>query len=483
MSQMNHETPTSPPQTISLRRPSQSTVHTVDSHTSGYNNYSPAFSEVTAYDNSNTFAQASQQVPNRLSSSSHSSSSALSRSSSTRQLEAFGNKFLNAITESVRSPSGATGLSRTKSFHARARSLASFVTSSSASEQESRTLSAFGPLFGGASSRRPSTAARIEEGPEEDYDTTPIMDYTPTLTGGLVRSSQHYHSSEQPVRPSQPSRQSTGSTFSRKFNWFGGSKQQSAAASLVEDRSVDPAIADILQPASTLLFPHGTPESQDPGSLGELLRNAETLITRLQTAYRQQESELKIARQEKEAAIEEAEEAETRARHLKLQLDDMGKRATEQEAEIKAMTDELDLERVKRVEQNDQWESRMQARAARDEEPTPKRRSYRDSAGSSTSMSSPSLASDSGFESDCYAETEVDTLASRPMTPLYEQQRWDMPVKQAARPVSRGSLADRTCHVDVGVWTWMREEKVRLERRVRELEVVVDGCLDLVSHA
>ena len=303
------------------------------------------------------------------------------------------------------------------------------------------------------------------------------MEYKSTLTGGDRPSASASASAES---TSSHTPRPTTAASTKKFSWFGGGSKQQAAQSIATLQAYAAnGDAELFQPAASLLLPNGNLDPEDPSSFTSLLKNAEALITKLQIAYTQQESALKIARQEREAAVEEAEEADTRARHLKLQLDEMGKQATEQEASIKAMTHELAEERLKHVQDNERWE-RPQRRQPADDEHTPKRSSYRNSAASSNSMSS--MASDSGFESDSYAETETDaSTVSRPMTPVYEERPWEMSTKENMRPLSRGSLQDRICQVDVGVWTWMREEKGRLEKRVMELEGVVDGCLDLVA--
>lgn len=445
-------------------------VHTLDTRIHNdavvyYNNYSPAFTEITAYDNSNNsdISNPSGHTnktnhTNNILANRPAALSSLSRANSTRHLEAFGSKFLTALTESVQSPAGATALSRTRSLHQRARSFASFVPS----------LAVANPV------RRPATAhideeeEPVEQDDDRSYD-NPIMEYKSTLTGG--------HRTPTSSRPSAPqsdtARPGLAQTSFRK--WFGGSKQVKPEQPPTLSPSTN---SDLLQPATSLLLPHGSLGPEDPASFSELLKNADALITRLQAAYRHQEDQLKIARQEREAATEEAEEADTRARHLKLQLDDMCRKADDQHMACSAMAEELATEKLRRVQDAE----RFQKEAASGREG--KRRSFRNSGASLTSMSS--IASDSGFESDCYPDTETeamaDSIASRPRTPLGEQQRWDSSTKNAARPISRGSLQNRTCQVDAGVWSWMREEKGRLERRVKELEGAIDGCLDMVSR-
>lgn len=233
---------------------------------------------------------------------------------------------------------------------------------------------------------------------------------------------------------------------------------------------------DLLNPATSLLFPVGLPDDKTPASFDELLHNAEFLISRLQTAYKEQVSALQAARAEREAQTEEAEEASTRARHLKLQLDDLAAQSAEQAATNRALAEELAAEKQRRHEDRESYD-----RMARENDLTPRRSRH---SGAS------SLASDSGFES----EADTASSCSRPLTPTSPHlhnyalnDRWSSamePIKEI-RPASRDSttarIPGRTCEVDAGVWSFMRDEKARLERRVQELEGVLDGCLDLIA--
>lgn len=70
----------------------------------------------------------------------------------------------------------------------------------------------------------------------------------------------------------------------------------------------------------------------------------------MQTAYRQKAEALVDLQKDREAEREEVAEAETRAKHLKVQLEDMASKATEQERRMKNLMEELAAERRARAE-------------------------------------------------------------------------------------------------------------------------------------
>ncbi|GAB7347757.1 hypothetical protein MBLNU459_g5306t1 [Dothideomycetes sp. NU459] len=430
-----------------------------------YNNYTPSFAQDTGYDRSNILGRSSGLI-----------SQAKNSSKSSSQIEAFGSKFLSAIAENVTVPAAvaatATNLSRKSSLHARARSLASYVPSLNSSLVEEQRSPAptsqarFGGLFRGASIRRASTIPREEEEEDEESDTEFIMEYKPSLTGGPDRT------------PEPAAQQKT----TRKFSWFGTASKETAAPASGQQSQDGTISLDLLQPATSLLFPLGAPDSSSPTAFPELLRNAETLITRLQTAYKTQASSLHAAQSELSIQAEETEESATRAQHLKLQLEAMAQRANEQDAAMRALAAELATEKQRRADDRERFARQRQAQNAATTTSPRSTRSYRHSGGSE-------LASDSGFESD----VETASSCSRPMTPLTPSSAhgWtsEAVLKRGGgevRPLSSGSMTarmpGRTCEVDSGVWMFMREEKARLERRVAELEGAVEGALALVGR-
>jgi hypothetical protein len=107
----------------------------------------------------------------------------------------------------------------------------------------------------------------------------------------------------------------------------------------------------------TALFPR-SPSSPSLGSGGDsfspaayknLQMNALGLLTKMQTAYREQATALRDLQAERSAQGDELEEAVTRAQHLKMQLEGMGRTAQEQEGAMKTLAEELAAERRARA--------------------------------------------------------------------------------------------------------------------------------------
>ncbi|KAI4743306.1 hypothetical protein E4T50_06286 [Aureobasidium sp. EXF-12298] len=438
--------PSSPfPKTpVALARPSTAAVRSTN-----YDNYNQAFSEDTSYSNTTYTPATSSPLSNSISYTSRTVSAA------------FGKQVLSAISENVKSQGS---LSRTASLHARARSLVSFVPALNPTDTEeqhgsSRSPPRKGPSFTDIFTPRRSSLAPSEPEEESEY----IMSYKSSFTGSSGRIPE----------PQAPALKPTGI---RSFSWFGSTKN--APASPLPTQAESTVGMDILTPATSLLFPVGLPSDKTPATFDELLHNAEFLINRLQTAYKEQSSALQAARAEREAQTEETEEASTRAQHLKLQLENLAAVSAEQAATNRALAEELAAEKQRRHEDREHYE-----RLARQNDLTPRRNRHSDGS---------SMHSDSGFES----EADTAESCSRPLTPTspnpnnytLHDNRWSsamQPIKEVVRPVSRDSttarIPGRTCEIDAGVYMFMRDEKVRLERRVQELEGVLDGCLDLIA--
>ena len=105
---------------------------------------------------------------------------------------------------------------------------------------------------------------------------------------------------------------------------------------------------------TSALFPSGEPSAQDPFSpaaFKNLLMNAEGLLLKLQTAYKLRTLSLHEISAEKEAMSEELEEAETRAKCLKSQLDDMAHQMSMKDASIADLAAELAAEKQARAEE------------------------------------------------------------------------------------------------------------------------------------
>lgn len=100
------------------------------------------------------------------------------------------------------------------------------------------------------------------------------------------------------------------------------------------------------------LFPGGAPAAGDafsPAAYKNLQVNAVALVRRLQNAFTEQAGTLRELTAEREADRDELDEATTRARHLKMQLEDMAYKAADQERAMRELLDELATERRKTV--------------------------------------------------------------------------------------------------------------------------------------
>ncbi|KAF2841394.1 hypothetical protein M501DRAFT_929180 [Patellaria atrata CBS 101060] len=308
-------------------------------------------------------------------------------------------------------------------------------------------------------------------------------------------------------RPTTP-RKSTAPSTIGKFPWF-GSKASSAPI-----RAPDKPEDDLLDlNIDHELFPNGSVDPLAPSSFHDLLDNAEKLILRLQEAYKSKCEELWDAEGEESVLEEELEEADTRARHLKIQLDDMAAKAIEQDRAMKALSDELALERLRRREEEDaRRRSVVMVRSPLSHGHVPISSKHR-SRGSAASTV------DSGFESE--GESCADSILSRDgllssptrslspcgdadVTPkskgtnppatlkrssTYDKVLKSMPHHQSPLEEEKTEDQHRTCSNcnggnQLSAWSTvstLRDQNKQLNKRVQELENTVDGCLDLVA--
>lgn len=101
------------------------------------------------------------------------------------------------------------------------------------------------------------------------------------------------------------------------------------------------------------LFPAGENDPFSPSAFKNLLANAEGLLNKLQSAYKIRTISLQELAAEKEVQAEELEEAETRAMHLKMQLEDMAQRVMTHDEEMKKVVEALNKEKQARAEEKE----------------------------------------------------------------------------------------------------------------------------------
>jgi hypothetical protein len=197
-----------------------------------------------------------------------------------------------------------------------------------------------------------------------------------------------------------------------------------------------------------------------------LLSNAESLISWLHSAYISKSTAMKDLQAEVAIQREEYEESETRARHLKTQLENMGAKVAEQERALGAKMEE---ERRQRIEaENLLQQERMGGTRWKD-------------------TGSGSAHSDSGFESEIDSDGSASAGASPVLGP---QSRESLDYE---RGLARTGASRRPRYMELTPQKSfarqplayggadLRSENQRLRMRVAELEEAVEGCLEMVS--
>ncbi|KAI4166972.1 MAG: hypothetical protein LQ348_007746 [Seirophora lacunosa] len=111
------------------------------------------------------------------------------------------------------------------------------------------------------------------------------------------------------------------------------------------------------------LYP-APPDPFSPSAFKNLQQNAEGLLLKLQSAYKLRSQALHDVLAEKEAQAEELQGADMRAKHLKLQLDDMTTRLAEQDKAMMDLVDQLAQEKQFRREAEDARVAKVTTRPA-----------------------------------------------------------------------------------------------------------------------
>jgi hypothetical protein len=323
------------------------------------------------------------------------------------------------------------------------------------------------------------------------------------LTGSGVCDTTPKRPAPTPTKSQTPS-----STANSRFAWLLSTPKNSgtppSAPSPTKYHNPDDELLNLN--ISQSLFPHGPVDPLEPSAFNDLLSAAETLLTRYQNSYRQLSSALRDSRAEQDAQEDELDEAETRVRHLKMQLETMAARASEQDAQMQRLNEELMFERRARQEEEAaRKRSLALVRAAsHDDQKLASRRNR---------ISNSDVSVDSGFESEC--DTDAASIFSRTnclsptgttvssavslaedidITPKHLQQRPQPVVRRSTYDRMRDGSIDvpqvglcRNCEggSQASVWGRLakeREESNALRARVEALEAAVDGALHVVDR-
>lgn len=425
------------------------------------------------------------------------------------------------------------------SFHSPTKSLASFIPSrsvieSTASQPKIRALQNW---FNGASGQVNlgiGPRSRDDDSDEDPYDSEQDdYDEDGNMMSGIFNRGPSFtrtssDSGKQSQAPAQPPPQETPSTASNRFAWLlSTQKNATVPASIPSPTYHNPSDELLNLNISQALFPHGPVDPLAPSSFNDLLASAESLISRYQTSYRKLSSALVDARAEQSAQDDELDEADTRIRHLKMQMETMAARAADQDEQMRRLMEDLMFEKRAREEEEAARkrsltlvrENAHSAHGNNEEEAhSPRRRTTR--------ISNSDVSVDSGFESECETDaasifskrggddgctspthtdrssimtattttTTTSTSEDRDTTPkgkkpqtllrksAYERSR-DNPAAFYEEKTSWG-CANCEGGSQASVWGRLskeREENSVLRRRVGELEEAVDGALNIVD--
>lgn len=285
------------------------------------------------------------------------------------------------------------------------------------------------------------------------------------------------------------------------------------------------------------LFPRGPPTERDtfsPSAFKNLQANATGLLLKMQGAYRQRAAALRDVAAEREAQRDELEEAETRAAHLKMQLEGMARKAADHERDMKSLMEDLIAEKRARAEERERMMAREKGLAVTtmlpsegstvsedlgvDEHHQQRRQGWRKSADT--------MKSDASYDDTDDDSVEVESVFSRSRSPTsapsaYEGSVVDGPTSRpkaatttlsppkargAQQPMTTfqklmknisgeplregdeyvGGAGCRNCKGQDASAAWdtvslLRDENRALKQRVGQLEVAVEGALDMVN--
>lgn len=325
---------------------------------------------------------------------------------------------------------------------------------------------------------------------------------------------------------SMPHSRSHSDHFTGRFSFFSLRRQaESSTPDLpepVNDDLLNLDIDEALAPATG---------ASSEAAFDFLRDQADTLLRRMQEAYKQRTFALYQTLADKDGKMEELEETRVLVDQLRTQLDGMAAKALDQERDMQAMAEELEQEKRMRQQEKARRRSRsrpVRVKAADDDGPSLALQTPR-CGGKRASHST--FTSDSGFESGDESvadsvfshregmESPTSTLAAPspnisqialsappPVAPTFlsaTQKPLPTPAPQSARSstydrVMKG-LSTRLgssfvsspsqCSICHGVpaseaWSVMgvlRDENRGLKTRLGELELVIDDCLGLVG--
>jgi hypothetical protein len=345
-----------------------------------------------------------------------------------------------------------------------------------------------------------------EEEDEDDHNMINIFTRGPALTG----STESTPTKSASTPKAKPQSQTPTSTASGRFAWLLNTQKNASLPPPQPSPTYHNPSDELLNlNISTSLFPHGPVDPLDPHSFNDLLSNAEALLSRYQTSYRQLSSALNDTRAEQDAQNDELDEAETRNRHLKMQLETMATRANEQDEQMRRLMEELQYERrARKEEEATRKRSLALIRAPNGQQYTAEE--VREGGRRRNRVSNSDVSVDSGFESEAESDaasvfsrtnciSPTNTAPSSAPSVIEEPEDAHKGSRVRPAPTQRRSTYDRVrdgtadngwgcqnCEggAQASVWGRLsreREENNILKRRVEILEDAVEGALGVVD--
>ncbi|KAL8720807.1 MAG: hypothetical protein Q9181_007841, partial [Wetmoreana brouardii] len=251
-------------------------------------------------------------------------------------------------------------------------------------------------------------------------------------------------------------------------------------------------------------------EPFSPAAFKNLQQSAESLLGKLQTAYKERSRALQDVLAEKETQAEELEGAQMRTRYLKLQLDDMTGKLAEQDKAMMDLVDQLAQEKQARREAEDVHSRNFNQRPAMascqdeavpDPQQTAKSWKSRTSTASDMSLASEfscaeSLFSRRGATSPTLSMSSVSTMNSPE-----SQHQQPSSTDRTSRPTAPTNVATHVAETKISgilspasaslgqlkdseAWNLvsvLKSENQGLKKRLSQLESTVDDCLDMVK--
>lgn len=280
------------------------------------------------------------------------------------------------------------------------------------------------------------------------------------------------------------------------------------------------------------LFPAGPADPFSPAAFKNLVQNAEGLLLRLQAAYKERTNSLHEMTAENETQTEELQGTETRARHLKIQLDNMAAKLAKQDELMMDLVEDLAREKQLRREAEDARKRSVTLVKSPNADAFAQNAQRNSEVEVQRTTRGTSIVSDSGFDSG--EESYVDSLCSKnrertspnasvssfsitnspdgyiPPESIPLPQPARLPPKAlpqvlstfqngfkgksggsrlsepAMTPVENARSTCANCQGGKASQAWsmvhrLKQENGSLQARVAQIEGAVDACLDLVT--